>query len=121
MCGEVISTSKPIKEVARARGVGAETLRNWLNKYWEANGRTETQLSVSERARLIELERQNQELRAETTFLKKSALDYRAAAAAAAVSEYEYLDSPSGEPTTQDPILKMGRWLGVATSSFFCH
>ena len=28
LCREVISTSKPIKEVADAYGVGAETLRN---------------------------------------------------------------------------------------------
>ncbi len=36
---EVITTSKPIKDVATAYGVGPETLRNWLNKYREANGR----------------------------------------------------------------------------------
>jgi transposase len=28
----VIATSKPIKEVAAAYGVGAETLRNWLRR-----------------------------------------------------------------------------------------
>uniref|UniRef100_UPI0037507003 transposase n=1 Tax=Ilumatobacter sp. TaxID=1967498 RepID=UPI0037507003 len=46
---EVISTSKPIKEVADAYGVGTETLRNWLIKYRDANGGTETELSVPER------------------------------------------------------------------------
>ena len=30
LCQEVISTSKPIREVAEAYGVGPETLRNWL-------------------------------------------------------------------------------------------
>ena len=72
LCREVISTSKPIKDVAVAYGVGPETLRNWLIKYREANGRTETELTVSERVRLKELERENQELRAETAFLKKA-------------------------------------------------
>ena len=72
LCREVISTSKPIKDVATAYGVGPETLRNWLVKYREANGGTETELTVSERARLKELERENQELRAETAFLKKA-------------------------------------------------
>lgn len=38
LCREVISTSKPIKDVATAYGVGPETLRNWLIKYREANG-----------------------------------------------------------------------------------
>ena len=33
----MISTSKPIKDVAIAYGVGPETLRNWLIKYREAN------------------------------------------------------------------------------------
>lgn len=47
-------------------------LRNWLIKYREANGGTETELTVSERVRLKELERENQELKAETAFLKKA-------------------------------------------------
>ena len=72
LCREVINTSKPIKDVATAYGVGTETLRNWLNKYREANGGSETDLSVPERARFKELERENQELRAETAFLKKA-------------------------------------------------
>lgn len=62
LCQEVISTSKPIKEVADAYGVGAETLRNWLVKYRDANGGTEEDLTLTERARLKELERENQEL-----------------------------------------------------------
>ena len=72
LCREVISTSKPIKEVAVAYGVGPETLRNWLIKYRQANGGTETELTVTERARLKELEREVQELKAETAFLKKA-------------------------------------------------
>ena len=55
LCREVISTSKPIREVAEAYGVGAETLRNWLVKYREANGGTDTELTVTERVRLKEL------------------------------------------------------------------
>jgi transposase len=73
LCREVINTPKQIKDVATSYGVGPETLRNWLNKYREANGGTETDLTVPERARLKELERENQELRAETLFLKKAA------------------------------------------------
>ncbi|GAA1546704.1 hypothetical protein GCM10009691_21440 [Brevibacterium picturae] len=75
LCQEVISTSKPIRSVAEAYGVGAETLRNWMRKYREAHGSTEEELTVSERARLKELERENHELRAETAFLKKASLD----------------------------------------------
>lgn len=73
MCREVINTSKPIKDVATAYGVGPETRRNWLNKYREANGCTDTEVTLPEQARLKELERENQELRSETLFLKKAA------------------------------------------------
>jgi len=38
LCREVIATSKPIKDVAVAYGVGPEPLRNWLIKYREAKG-----------------------------------------------------------------------------------
>lgn len=72
LCLEVISTSKTIKDVAVAYGVGPETLRNWLNKYREANGGTEAELTLTERARLKELERVVADLRAETAFLKKA-------------------------------------------------
>ncbi len=74
LCQEVISTSKSIKDVAVAYGVGPETLRNWLNKYREANGGTEDELTLTERARLKVLERENAELRAEASFLKKQRL-----------------------------------------------
>ena len=72
LCREVSSTSKPIREVTEAHCVGPETLRNWLHKYREAHGGTDSELSVPERARLKQLERKNQELRAETAFLKKA-------------------------------------------------
>ena len=117
LCREVISTSKPIKDVATAYGVGPETLRNWLNKYREANGGTEADLTVSERARLKELEREVQELRAETAFLKKSQRLLRAKAEV--VSKYEYIDSQKSEPTNRDSVVKMGRWLAVSTSGVY--
>lgn len=50
LCREVINTSRPIKDVATAYGVGRETLRNWLVKYRETNGGTEADLTVTERA-----------------------------------------------------------------------
>ena len=65
LCREVISTSKPIRGVAEAYGIGTETLRHWLIKYRDANGGTETELTIPERARLKELEREVQELKAE--------------------------------------------------------
>lgn len=72
LCLEVISTSKTIKGVAEAYGVGAETLRRWLIKYRETYDVGEAELTLTERARLRELERENQDLRAEAAFLKKA-------------------------------------------------
>lgn len=73
LCREVIDSSKPIKAVAAEYGVDAGTLRNWLNKNKETHGgvETEPELTVSERARLKEPKRENQELKAEAAFLKK--------------------------------------------------
>ena len=56
----------------RPTGSAPRLLRNWLIKHREANGGTETELTVPERARLKELERKVQELKAEAQFLKKA-------------------------------------------------
>ena len=76
-CANVIATSKSIKEAATSYGVGPGTPRNWLDKYRDAHGDAETELTVSERARLKELERENSELKAETAFLKRQRLTLR--------------------------------------------
>ena len=47
LCREVIPTSKPIGEVADSCGVGHETLRNWLIKYRDANGGSETERTTA--------------------------------------------------------------------------
>jgi transposase len=69
----VVETSRPIAEVGREIGVNAGTLANWVNKYRETNPVAEEPLSVSERARLAELEKENRELRMKAEFLGKAA------------------------------------------------
>ncbi|MFC5999902.1 transposase, partial [Quadrisphaera sp. GCM10027208] len=67
------STAKsPIAEVVRDLGINAGTLGNWVAKYREQHPVSE-ELSVPERARLRELEREARELRLEVAFLKKAA------------------------------------------------
>ncbi len=68
----VLESGRPIAEVARELGINEGTLGNWVSKYREAHPVSE-QLSVSERARLQELERENRQLRLEKEFLKKAA------------------------------------------------
>lgn len=62
---------KNLSQVARENGIGAETLRNWVKKHQEANPTDEAPLTISERARLEQLEREVQELRLEREFLGK--------------------------------------------------
>jgi len=68
----VIDSGRPIAEVARDLGINEGTLGNWMAKYRTDHPVTE-ELSISERARLKELERENRELRMEREFLKKAA------------------------------------------------
>lgn len=68
----VIETSRPIAEVARNLGINEGTLGNWVMKYREGHPVSE-ELTIDERAKLKELERENRELRMERDFLKKAA------------------------------------------------
>ena len=69
----VIESSRAIAEVAREIQVNEGTLGNWVNKYRVEHADEEPPLSVSDRARLGELERENRELRLKAEFLGKAA------------------------------------------------
>ena len=72
---EVIDKSRPVAMVAREQGVVAQTLGNWVSAYRRDHADelpAEPELSVSERARLKELEREVRELRAQNEFLGKA-------------------------------------------------
>ena len=69
----VIESSRAIAEVAREIQVNEGTLGNWVNKYRVEHADEEPPLSVSDRARLRELERENRELRIKAEFLGKAA------------------------------------------------
>jgi transposase len=66
-------TRKSLAQVAGENGVGAETLRNWVKAYEKAHPVEEEPLTVTERARLRELEREVRGLRLEREFLGKAA------------------------------------------------
>ena len=69
----VIESSRAIAEVAREIQVNEGTLGNWVNKYRVEHADEEPPLSVSDRTRLRELERENRELRLKAEFLGKAA------------------------------------------------
>jgi transposase len=69
----VIEGSRPVAEVARDIGVHEQTLRNWVAAYRNVHAGEEPPLTISERARLRELEKELRELRLKSEFLGKAA------------------------------------------------
>jgi transposase len=69
----VISTGKPVAEVARDLGINDGTLGNWVNAWRRAHPEPQRPLSPVERARMKELEDEVARLRLENEFLKKAA------------------------------------------------
>jgi transposase len=69
----VIETSRPIAQVAKELGINEGTLGNWVNAYKREHAGEEPPLTVSERARLREQERELRELRQKVAFLEKVA------------------------------------------------
>ena len=67
----VVEESRPIARVAADLGINDGTLGNWVNAYRQAHAGEEPVLSISERARLRELEKENRELKLEKEFLGK--------------------------------------------------
>lgn len=69
----VRESGKPIAEIARDLGMNEGTLANWMNKARDENGESEQPISMSERAELEQLRRDNQTLRMERDFLRRAA------------------------------------------------
>jgi transposase-like protein len=69
----VTTGNRPVAQVARELGINPGTLGNWVAQYRKAHPVDEEPLSVSDRARLRELERENQELKMRNEFLGKAA------------------------------------------------
>lgn len=70
---QVIEGSRPIAAVARELGIIEQTLGNWVKAWREEHANDEPPLSVPERIRLREAERELREVRLENEFLKKAA------------------------------------------------
>ena len=69
----VIESSRPIAQVARELGILDGTLGNWVAEYKREHAGEEPQLSLDERARLREAQRELREVKMENEFLKKCA------------------------------------------------
>jgi len=69
----VIETSRPIAQVARELSIVEGTLGNWVNVYKREHASDEPPLTMSERVRLREAERELRDLKQKVAFLEKVA------------------------------------------------
>ena len=68
-----LESGRPIAQVAADLGMGAETLRNWVNAYRREHAGDEPEVSESEREELARLRKEVRDLKAEKEFLGKAA------------------------------------------------
>jgi len=73
-----VDSSRSISEIAREYNMHETTLGNWVRAYKEKHGESEEPLTLTERARLRELERKNRELEMKCAFLSKAAAYFAA-------------------------------------------
>ncbi|MGH8963691.1 MAG: IS3 family transposase [Jatrophihabitantaceae bacterium] len=109
----VIESSRSTAEVAREIGVNEGTLGNWVAKYRSEHVDDEPSLTLPERARLRELEREVRELRMKSEFLGKSGGLLRRGVSV--MSKYEFIDAQKAFY----PIVLMCLWAGVSRSGFY--
>ena len=69
----VVSSGRPIAEIARDLGINEGTLGNWVQTAKKSGKLKEKPLETDERVRLKELEEENRRLKMERDFLKKAA------------------------------------------------
>ena len=69
----VVSSGRPVAEIARDLGIHEATLGNWVNRAKQLGKLQEKPLETDERAELKELREENRRLRMERDFLKKAA------------------------------------------------
>lgn len=67
----LITSGKPIAEIARDPGISDGTLGNWMKAAKKRGEFKEKPLEIDERARLKELEEENRRLKMEREILKK--------------------------------------------------
>ncbi len=73
ICREIVEKSRAVAAVAKEHGLVEQTVGTWVRAYRVAHADSEPELTLSERARLRQLEREVRELRMENEFLGKAA------------------------------------------------
>ncbi|UNX53349.1 IS3 family transposase [Georgenia sp. TF02-10] len=108
----VVESSRTIADVARENGIGAETLRKWVNKYRREHAGDEPALSEHERTELARLRKENRELKMEQEFPKKSGGLLRQGVPVSA--KYAFINGEEGNY----PLRSMCTWANVSRSGY---
>ncbi len=108
----VVDGSRPIAEVARELDPVEGTLGNWVGIYRRAHAGNEQPLTVSERARLRQLEVENRELKTEKEFLGKP---QQSCEQASGNEKYAFINAEKANY----PIVNACTWLAVSRSGFY--
>ena len=69
----VTDSGRAVSDVARSLGIHENTLANWVARAKERGDVAEKELSLSERAELEKLRKDNAQLQMDNSFLKKAA------------------------------------------------
>src|ERR1039457_6048264 len=118
----VIETSRPIARVAKELGINEGTLGNWVSAYRREHAGEEPPLTVSERARLRELERETRGTEDGKRVPEKSRSILRPRPSV--TEKFEFIDAEyavyqeSGGKHVPS-VVKMCRWMEVSRSGFY--
>lgn len=74
----VVSSGRPVAEIARDLGLNEGTLGNWVNTAKRSGSIKDKPLTLDERVHMKEFEEENRKLRMERDFLKKQRRGLRA-------------------------------------------
>ncbi|MGH3505531.1 MAG: IS3 family transposase [Nocardioidaceae bacterium] len=109
----VLESSRPVAEIARELHINDGTLGNWVNLYRKEHPVEEEPLVASERARLRELEKENQDLRMKAEFLGKIGGLLRPGVSVSA--RYAFIDAERDNY----PVARMCVWARVSRSGYY--
>ncbi len=70
----VVNTARPVATVARELGIVEQTLSHWVKRHRDHLKDGDRGLSESERIELLQLRKENNELKLDRAFLKKASL-----------------------------------------------
>ena len=108
----VVETSRPIARVAADLGINEGTLGNWVNAYRREHPQEDEPMTPAERAKMLELQAENRELRMELEFLKSRGV---LRPGVAPREKYAFIRSQAGSY----PVTKMCPWLEVSRSGYY--